>query len=119
MLWAPLLPFASIRTPTSRNDPEAALLGDANNVISILELVVFKTGFETLANTPVAPSIRIGSLVGIEGAAVNVDGDEVIGPGYVILRVVVVSGELAIKEPDTRIPAPDTPGLAVCALLFV
>jgi hypothetical protein len=32
---------------------------------------------------------------------------------------VVVNGELAISEPETRIPAPDTPGLAVCALLFV
>jgi len=43
----------------------------------------------------------------------------VIGEGYVILKVVVVSGELAISEPETSTPAPDTPGLAVCALLFV
>jgi hypothetical protein len=51
--------------------------------------------------------------------AVKDEGDDVIGEGYVILNVVVVNGELAIKDPDTRIPAPDTPGLAVCALLFV
>jgi hypothetical protein len=93
--------------------------GNAVIWISILEFAVLSTGFETLANTPVAPSIRIGSAPGIEGASVNVDGDDVIGEGYVILNVVVVRGEFAIKAPDIRIPAPDVPGLAVCALLFV
>jgi hypothetical protein len=43
----------------------------------------------------------------------------VIGEGYVILKVVVVRGEFAIKAPETKIPAPDVPGLAVWALLFV
>jgi hypothetical protein len=82
-------------------------------------LLVLSTGFDTLANTPVAPSIRMMSVGGIEGAAVKLAGEDVIGEGYAILKVVVVSGELAISEPETRIPAPDTPGLAVCALLFV
>src|SRR4051812_12882223 len=98
--------------------------GNAFSWISILEFVVFSTGFETFANTPVAPSIRIGSWLGIPWpvpfpSGLKVVGEDVIGEGYVILKLVVVRGEFAIKDPDTRIPAPDTPGLAVCALLFV
>ena len=124
---APLLPFASMRTPTSRKEPDWLFPpGNAGNVISTRELVVLSTAFVILANTPVAPSIRIGSCGGIAppipGPAVlvkNPTGDDVIGEGYVILNVVVVRGEFAIKAPDTRTPAPTEPGVAVCALLFV
>jgi hypothetical protein len=116
---APLLPFASMRTPTSLKEPDWLFpAGTPGKLISILEFSVLSTGTPTPANTPVAPSILIGSFVGIDGAT-NPAGEDVIGDGYEILRVVVVNGELAISEPETRIPAPDTPGLAVCALLFV
>ena len=122
---APLLPFASMRTPTSLNEPDSVFpAGAAGKVISILELVVLSTAFVIAANTPVAPSIRIASVGGIAPPIPALGekkptGDDVIGEGYVILKVVVVSGELAIKAPDTKTPAPDEPGVAVCALLFV
>jgi hypothetical protein len=57
------------------------MAGNADSWISILEFVVLSTGFDTLANTPVAPSIRIGSAGGIEAAGVNVAGEDVIGEG--------------------------------------
>jgi len=46
-------------------------------------------------------------------------GDEVIGEGYAILNLVAVVSIFAKTDPDTRIPAPLTPGSAVCALRFV
>jgi hypothetical protein len=100
--WAPVLPFASMRTPTSLKEPDRVFAPEAvvvpGNRISIRELVVLSVTlpFVIVANTPLAPSIRIGSAAGIEGARVNVAGDDVIGEGYVILNVVVVSTELAM-----------------------
>jgi hypothetical protein len=68
------------------------------NRISIRELVVLSVilPFVMLANTPLAPSIRIGSCDGIEGAGVKDAGEDVIGEGYTILNVVVVRTEFAI-----------------------
>ena len=51
------------------------------------------------ANKPDAPSIRLASpLVGI-GPVTNVAGAEVIGDGYAILSVVVVSGAVVSQLP--------------------
>src|SRR5438477_3027960 len=100
-----------MRTPTSRKEPDCVFpvgAGNEGSVISTLELVVLSTAPVIDANTPVAPSILIGSVGGIAPpipvpVEMNPTGDEVIGEGYVILKTVVVSGEFAIKAPDTRI----------------
>lgn len=58
-------PFMSTRTPSSLNDPDIALpLGKPGRSISILFATVLSLGLTTLANTPVAPIIAIGSSVG-------------------------------------------------------
>jgi len=108
-----------MRTPTNVNEPEALLeaVPKPGSVISILDNVVLSTGVATLANRPLAPSIRIasppvgiGPLEGDDGPAAGAD---VMGDGYAIRSVVVVSAEFAISAPDTRMPAPETPGSAV------
>jgi hypothetical protein len=91
-----------MRTPTILNEPDWVFvvpLVVPGNRISTLELVVLRVilPFVTLANTPLAPSIRMGSAAGIDGARVKVAGDDVIGDGYVILKVVVVRTELAMS----------------------
>ena len=100
------------------NEPERLLaaVSKPGSVISTLENVVLSTGVATLANRPLAPSIRIGSADGIgpsAGDAGPAAGADVMGDGYAIRSVVVVSAEAAISAPDTRMPAPETPGSAV------
>jgi hypothetical protein len=92
-----------MRTPTTLKEPDRVFTALAavlpGNRISTLELVVLRVilPFVMLANTPLAPSIRMGSAAGIDGARVKVAGDDVIGEGYVILKVVVVRTELAMS----------------------
>jgi len=109
-----------MRTPTNLNEPPVDGRGAerAGSGISILDNVVFSTGAPTVANSPVAPSTRMGSWIGI-APATKVVGEEVMGEGYEILNVVAVVDASARTDPDTRIPAPSTPGSAVCALRFV
>src|SRR5713226_2538543 len=55
----------STRTPISLNDPDIALpLGKPGRSISILFDTVLSLGLTTVANTPVAPIIAIGSSAG-------------------------------------------------------
>jgi hypothetical protein len=74
----------------------------------------------TVANKPIAPSMRIASsALGRFAAAVANDGlaiPVVSDAGNVKVRSVVVNDELAISEPDTVIPAPGENGSAVTAL---
>src|SRR3989442_14779419 len=110
-----------MRTPTNLNEPEAlfAAVPKPGSRISILDNVVLSTGVPTLANRPLAPSIRIISALGIGPLAGNdgpLAGDDVMGNGKVILSVVDVRGALATICPTTRMPSPTTPGLVVCAL---
>jgi hypothetical protein len=80
--------------------------GKAGKVISILEFSVLRTTlpFVTPTNIPDAPSIRMGSAVGIAvesgppAEVAKVIGDDVIGDGYVSLRVVAVSGEPVVSS---------------------
>lgn len=106
------LPFASIRTPTIRNEPDCVLLGtpqagfDALAQGNVTERVPFAKLMVvmavTFANSPVAPSIRIGSVGGVAAPApppplLSVKPFEVIGPGKVKINRVVVSGDTAIN----------------------
>jgi hypothetical protein len=91
-----------MRTPTSLREPDRVFGPEVvvvpGNRISIREFVVLRVilPFVTLAKTPLAPSTRMGSAVGIEAARAKLAGDDVIGEGYEILNVVVVRTELAM-----------------------
>jgi len=73
----------------------------------------------------VLPSVQLPvALAAIDPFALVVAGDvcagaAVIGPGYAILSLVVVRGDVAMSEPTTSTPEPLVPGMAVSALLFV
>src|ERR1051326_260405 len=134
-----------MRTPTSLKDPELKLLAAPGSRISILWAVVLSKGWRfILANTPLAPTIRIGSAAGtpVVGKQVKapkgldsmernppnvqltaepgtVAGSDVMGPGEVSRKVVAVRGDVAMSVPTTRTPELLAPGLAVTALLFV
>src|ERR1051325_7440660 len=106
-----------MRTPTNRNEPELVLVvvPVPGSVIWIVDEVASRTGFAMSANTPVAPTMRIGSAAGI-GPVTKDAGAEGIGPGKAILSVVVARRESARSEPTIRMPAPGDWGSAVCAL---
>jgi hypothetical protein len=130
-------PFISSRIPRILNDPDALLpLGKPGKSISILLDAVFSFGFVTVANTPVAPIIVIGSSGGIRCAVpapppppaqskplpgtpaarpkTQFSGDDAIVAGNVRSNVVVVRGDAARTAPVTRMPEFGVPGSAVC-----
>src|SRR5438552_13948990 len=116
-----------MRTPTILKTPELVFVAvdppvsppaEFGSVTSILDATVLRRSRPALANTPVAPSILIGSPVGMPAApppppalghmmvppgvpSVQLmlssfdaaAGCEVMGPGYQILNGVAVSGE--------------------------
>jgi len=83
-------PFMSTRTPSSLNDPDIALpLGKPGRSISILFDKVLSLGFCTVANTPVAPIIAIGSSV---------------GSGADVLQGICCV--LPLESPESELPAP-------------
>jgi hypothetical protein len=109
-----VLPFASIRTPTIRNEPDCVLLGtpqagfDALAQGNVTERVPFAKLMVVMAvtpaNSPVAPSMRMGSVGGVAAphggpppALWSVKPFEVIGPGKVKINRVVVRGDTAIN----------------------
>lgn len=139
-------PFMSTRTPRILNDPDAAFpLGNPGRSISILFDAVLSFGLVTVANTPVAPIIVIGSSVGtkwlvpalavppkippaqsnpVPGVsalfpATQFRGDEVTVALYVSDNVVVVSGDAARIAPVTRTPDPGWFGSWVIAAWLV
>jgi len=139
-------PFMSTRTPSSLNDPEDAFpLGKPGKSISILLDAVLSFGLVTVANTPVAPIIDMGSSVGtkwavpalalppktpalqskpVEGVsalfpATQFRGDDEIVALYVSDNVVVVSGDAASSAPVTRMPEPGWFGSCVIAAWLV
>ena len=89
-------PFMSTRTPISLNDPDIALpLGKPGRSISILFDTVLSLGLTTVANTPVAPIIAIGSSVGIGADALQA-----------ICWVLALDPEAELPAPGTTISAP-------------
>jgi hypothetical protein len=113
----------SRRTPESRKEPDSVFPaggGKPGNVSVIVPAVKLIVLIVTVANKPMAPSMRIASAaLGRFAAAVANVGlaiPVVIDAGNVNVKDVVVNDELAISAPDTVIPAPGENGSAVTAL---
>lgn len=116
-----VLPLASSLTPTSRSDPDWLFATwtpapPRPNVPGRVIVTTPEAQFTVViavmpAKTPDAPSIRIGSCVGIcaPPPAPSVLFEKplvVIGDGNVIRKSVVVNVDEATNEPEIKIPEP-------------